>query len=339
VAAWWRRFGTGELEIFTARREGRLAGVLPLHRPALRAPAFKTEPFPLSARAGTHRSTANWHVPKVELLAEDPEVAGELAHAVFSRRAPLVSLAFFSPAKVGYEECRSAAASAGYRTLEQLLPPSPYVEVDGEWESFERSLDSKARSDLRRRRRRLEEAGAVSVEVVDGSERLDELLAEGFDLERSGWKAAQGSAIASRPETAGFYTDVADWAAGRGILRLSFLRCDGRPVAFQFALEDGGVYYFLKGGYDPAYDRFSPARLLVNAMLARAFSTGLARFDFLGGNEPWKDEWKPALQPRVILHAFAPGLRGSFERLVVTHGRPARSAARRRIRRMYGVKR
>ena len=332
VASWWRAFGTGELEIHTVRRGNRLAGVLPLHRPARRAPAFKTEPFPLSARTGTLRATANWQVPKQELLVEDAEAAGELAAAVFDRGAPLVSLAFFGPGQAGFEECLEASRAAGYRALAYRLSPSPYVDIDGDWESYERSLDPKFRADNRRRGRSLEEAGDVSVEVADGTERLDELLVEGFRTEPSGWKAKRGSAIASRPATRGFYTDVARWAAGRGCLRLAFLRVDGRPAAFQLAIEEGGVYYFLKGGFDPAYERFAPARLLVRAMLARAFSTGLARFDFLGGAEPWKLEWTTTCQERLLLHAFAPTARGAFERLALAHGRPLRARARRHLR-------
>src|SRR5207247_10269646 len=69
-----------------------------------------------------------------------------------------------------------------------------------------------------------------TLEVVDGSERLDELLEEGFRVEASGWKSRAGTAIASRPDTRRFYTDVARWASDRGWLRLAFLRLGGRAL-------------------------------------------------------------------------------------------------------------
>ena len=67
-------------------------------------------------------------------------------------------------------------------------------------------------------------------------------------------------------------------------------------------------------------------------MLHRAFDAGLARFDFLGGDEPWKLEWTATCRQRVIVHAFAPSLAGSLERVAITYGRPIRARARRQVR-------
>jgi CelD/BcsL family acetyltransferase involved in cellulose biosynthesis len=332
VAAWWEAFGQGVLEPQTIRTDGRLTALVALYRPAWRAPAFKTEPFPLTARRRTLRATVNWHTPKAGFVAEDASAAGALARALVSRGEQLVSLAFFGPSETGLLEFRTAAESAGYRLLLSTLPPSPYVDVVGEWREYQAGLDGDLLRDLRRRRRRLEDQGDVTFEVADGRERLEALLAEGLTVETSGWKAARGSAISSRDETTRFYTEAARWAAERGWLRLSFLRIDGRAVAFQYGIEDGGVYYFLKGGYDPAFHRFAPGKLLVQAMLNRAFDGGLARFDFLGGDEPWKLEWTATCRERVIVHAFAPSLAGSLERVAITYGRPIRARARRRLR-------
>jgi len=208
----------------------------------------------------------------------------------------------------------------------------PYVAVDGDWPGYERQLSSRLLRDLRRRRRKLETQGTVAVQVLDGRERLGELLAEGFRLESSGWKATGGSAILSRPATQRFYTDVARWASDRGWLRLAFLRVDERPIAFQLGIEEGGTYYFLKGGYDPAYQAAAPAKLLLQAMLQRAHALGLDRFDFVGGDEPWKLEWTDSCRERVLLHAFAPSAAGALERGAVTLGRPARARVRSSLR-------
>ena len=332
IAAWWRAFGTGTLEIETVRESGRLIGVLPLYRPARRAPAFKTEPLPLTARSRTLRATVNWHTPKSGFVAEESAAAEELARTLIARGEQVVSLAFFGPGEVGRDEFRTAAERAGYRLVAAGLPPSPYVDVLGDWSDYERRLDGALLRDLRRRRRRLDEEGVVSFEVADGREDLDDLLAEGVAVEASGWKAARGSAIASREETSRFYAETARWAAARGWLRLGFLRIDGRAAAFQYGIEENGVYYFLKGGYDPAFHRFAPGKLLVQAMLLRAFDAGLVRYDFLGGNEPWKLEWTATCRDRLLLHAFAPSLAGSLERIALSYGRPIRARARRRLR-------
>jgi CelD/BcsL family acetyltransferase involved in cellulose biosynthesis len=255
-----------------------------------------------------------------------------LARALAAQRAPLVSLAFTTESTAGLVAARSELGRAGYRFLDQQLPPVPIVPIDGDWEGFLAGLDPKMLSNLRRRERRLGELGAVSVEVHDGTEGLPALLDEVLRLETSGWKLEGGSAIASRPTTIGFYTEMSRWAAARGILRISLLRCGDRAIACQLGIEDNGVYYFLKGGFDPEFAKYGPSRALVRATLASAFSKGLRCVDFVGGADPWKLEWTSATHDRAIVHAFAPGARGELERLVLTYGRPARAAFRRRLR-------
>lgn len=334
IDLWWRSFGSGRLEVLSVRRDGRVVAVLPLCRPALRTAAFMAEPFPLTSRPGTLRSPANWHSPCSGPLAADAAAMTALAEALAARQAPLVSLSFSGDGVSGLAEARSGLGRVGYRLLEQQLSPVPIVPIDGDWNAYLAGLDAKRLSNQRRRERRLAELGAVSVEVRDGSEGLPELLDEVLRLEPSGWKLSGGSAIASRPATVGFYTELSRWAAARGALRISLLRCGGRAIACQLGIEDGGVYYLLKGGFDPEFAKHAPARALVRATLEDAFAAGLRCVDFVGGADPWKLEWTSTTRDRVVLHAFAPGARGELERLALTYGRPARAAARRRLRKL-----
>jgi CelD/BcsL family acetyltransferase involved in cellulose biosynthesis len=162
----------------------------------------------------------------------------------------------------------------------------------------------------------------VSVEVCDGSERLDERLREGFAVEASSWKGAGGTAISSRPSTRSFYSDVAHWAASLGWLRLAFLRLGGRAIAFQFDLQVDRTYYSLKIGFDPAYERFSPGKLLAYTMVSRAVSSGLVRYELLGTDEPWKYRWTESLHERVALRSFAPSAAGALAWSSHAHLRP-----------------
>jgi CelD/BcsL family acetyltransferase involved in cellulose biosynthesis len=158
--------------------------------------------------------------------------------------------------------------------------------------------------------------------VVADTSSLDQRLADALAIEQSGWKAARGTAISSRPQTQRFYTEVARWAAERDWLRLVFLRLDGRPIAFHFAIEERGVYYALKGGFDPAFHRFSPGQLLIRATLERAFTRGLRRYELLGGDDDYKLRWATGTQERLLFQAFAPTLAGLVDWAVFAHARP-----------------
>ena len=306
LSAWYRAFGEGEPEIVVVRDGDRLVGVCPLVR-----------------RGAALRSPTNWHTPEFGLLSEDDAAARQLAHSIFARAGGTVSLSFVPRGTRDERELRSAAAQARFHVVERSAISSPYAELAADWPAYERGLSKNLRGDVRRRRRRLEEAGTVDVAVERGEERLDQLLDEGFAVEGSGWKTDRGTAIQSSEETRRFYRDVARWAAGRGALRLCFLRLDGRAIAFFLNLEEDGVVYHLKGGYEPASERFSPGKLLHYALVERAFTSGCTRYEFLGADEPYKLQFATGARELLRLEAFPPTARGVAQRVLAERVRPA----------------
>jgi CelD/BcsL family acetyltransferase involved in cellulose biosynthesis len=313
---WWRAFGTGQTCILTVRRQGNLVGVLPLLR-----------------HGRMIASMANEHTPGFDLVANDDDAALELSTALLNLRPARVSLEYFEAEGAGLRSVREAAVAAGYRVVVRDWERPPFVDLDGDWESYEQSLAGKLRRDLARRARRLAGEGSVIFDVRDDAQQLDELLEEGFALEPSGWKASRGTAIVSRPETREFYTGLAQWAVKRGVLRLSFLRLDQRAIAFQLGLEDGGVYYFVKGGYDPEYSRFAPMKLLLRSMLENAFAKGLERFEFLGPPEPFKLEWTSTCHDLKRVELFDRSVRSTGSWMTIAFARPAATRIRELVRR------
>lgn len=306
VAAWWRAFGVGNLEIRTLRRDGRLVAVLPVTR-----------------RYGALRSVTNSHTPRSGLLAEDWSAATELARTLFTGEPRRVSITSLDPVGRSMKACRRAAEKAGYRVVIRPLQRAPYLDIEGNWTEYESRLSRSLVADLRRSRRRLGREGKVYVEIADGLERLEELLREAFAVEASGWKGARRTAIQSCPETQSFYTDVACWAAARHMLRLFFLRLDQRPLAMFYALEERGVCHLLKGGYDPAYRRFSPGKLLMHAVVSHCFSTGLSRIEFHGAAESYKLDWAGAVHERQRFEAFSRSPTGQLAWAAFAYGRSA----------------
>ena len=306
VVPWRRAFGRGRPALVTLWDSDRLRALVPLER-----------------RWGGLRSTANWHTPTFGLLAEDEAAAQELAHALLGARPRRISLYFVQEGHAHFDACRSAARVAGYRTTSRVLERSPYVDTSGDWSTYEDSLARKMKTEMRRRRRKLEGLGEVTMSVHDGRTRLGPLLEEGFRVEAAGWKASKGSAIMSRPETALFYTDVARWAAEEGTLRLGFLRCGGRAIAFDFAVETGGVHYLLKTGIDPEFARFGPGMLIRREMIEGAFKSDVHTYDFLGRDDAWKMQWARHTHERLLFQAFRPGAGGSLDGAAFRYGRPA----------------
>lgn len=304
-SVWWQAFGTGELELIVLRRNGQLAGVLPLER-----------------RRGVLRGLANYHSPGFGAITEDRLALGALCERAAVRARRRLSLALIDTTGPFMAEAAAAAALTGRRVLTRPMQRTPEIEIAGDWEAYLAGLAGGFRKELRRLRRRLEELGSVDFEVSDGHTDLDGRLGELFTVEATGWKAELGTAIASRPETHRFYQELARWASRRGALRLLVLRLDGEAIAFDYALEAEGVRYMLKGGFDPRYARVSPGILLLQDGLRHAFESGVARVELGGGADSYKLRWSTAVRERDLLQAFPLNPIGFLDWMAFAVGRP-----------------
>jgi CelD/BcsL family acetyltransferase involved in cellulose biosynthesis len=199
---------------------------------------------------------------------------------------------------------------SGARASVRALGESPTIDVASTWAEYRRTISSRARSIERELRRLGRRQGPVDVVDIRGGPDLDRYIDIGFDLEGSGWKARDGTAIVSRRDTAAFYRELCHWAAARGVLRLSFLRAGRQAIAFDLSLESGGVVSTLKGGYDPRYRSYGPGVMLTYETIRRLFDERVARYELLGESETFKQSFTTAGRGQATLYAARADTRG-----------------------------
>ena len=181
----------------------------------------------------------------------------------------------------------------------------PRIDLDESWIEPERHLNSGRRSDLRRLRKVAAKSGAIQIEIINPRpEELIPLLDEAYEVEASGWKAAEGSALALDPRRGPFLRRYAAAACERGLLRLCFLRLGARAAAVQIAIEVAHGFWLLKIGYREEFARCSPGTLLMCETIAYAAKAGLRSYEFLGTDESWLHMWGPLISPCVSVGAY-----------------------------------
>ena len=285
IVAWCRAFG-GRLHTIEHRFRDELVGLVPV-----------------LVSGSAVRLPSNWHTPLSGSLASDADVARGLAATLAKSGVERLSL---WPLDSDDRLVASwADTAAGFRLVTRQVFASPFVVTSDGWDTYLSTLSRKAFGEMRRRRRRLEEGARVWLDVRDGREELDRLLDEGFAIEGSGWKDKIGTSIALSPAADRFYRDVARWAADKGWLRLAFLRRDDKAIAFDYCLEHDRRHYLVKTGYRPEFSQHGPGAMLRLAMLERAFRSGIASYEFLGGEAPWKRTWTTSSRVRLRIDAFA----------------------------------
>ncbi|MFC5993591.1 GNAT family N-acetyltransferase [Pseudonocardia hispaniensis] len=289
LRAWAAAFGrASHLRLLTVERDGELAAALPL----------------LAGRWAL-RSPTNSETPLFCPIAADAEAAGRLADLLLTAGRGVVDLDALAPQETASRTLLEEVAHSGVSVLRRPLRQSPYIDVGGDPAAFQRGLSKNRRHGLRRLTNRLRDAGEVTFEVHDGRAGLEGLLRDGFRLEARPWKRAAGSAILSRPAALRFYTAVARWAAAQDILRLAFLRLDGRPIAFGYTIQQHSTLYFLKLGMDDAYQRFGPGVVFTQRLIDHAFAQpGLTQLDLLGENEQYKADFASGTHEQLRLQIF-----------------------------------
>jgi CelD/BcsL family acetyltransferase involved in cellulose biosynthesis len=296
LAAWAGAFGkAGALRALTVHRGGRLVGVLPVL-----ASRF---------RVGT---PLNGETALIAPVVADAEAAGELAEWLLARRVPVDLDGVLAEDPVT-AAVRDGAGRVGTPVLEAHRCSSPYIGTVGDPASFLKGLSKNRRRGLTRLQNRLEETGEVVFEIDDGRDGdLAAKLAEGFRLEAREWKLAAGSAILSSTASVAFYTAGARWAAVEGLLRLAFLRVDGRAIASGYCLQQGRTLSFLKLGMDDELAKLGPGVLITKYLVEHAHTEAeVEELDLLGENAPWKADLASGVREQVRLRVYpTPGVGG-----------------------------
>jgi CelD/BcsL family acetyltransferase involved in cellulose biosynthesis len=132
-------------------------------------------------------------------------------------------------------------------------------------EFWNAALSKERRHQIERRRKRLRAAIGAEPSLVDRAgdpEAIEDFLR----LEASGWKGREGTALASRDDTAAFFREWAVRAASTGTLHVFCLGGSDKPVAIQCAVRLGDTLCLYRIAFDEEYARFGPGVLLTTAL-------------------------------------------------------------------------
>lgn len=246
----------------------------------------------------------------IDFLCADAAAATRLANSLVETGLPVL----FN--RISADSPTVAAMRNAYRSRGVIIgrpaDDYPYIALDDSWTTPEKHLNSGRRSDLRRARKIAASMGEVSALVLSPKPgELRPLLEEAYRVEAAGWKAQQGSALATDAMRGSFYSRYAAAACERGILRLCCLHIGGQTAAVQLAIEAASSFWLLKIGYSEEFARCSPGMLLTLETIRYAAEAGLRSYEFLGTVEPWTRVWTPLARRCISLRAYPLSFHGA----------------------------
>ena len=216
--------------------------------------------------------------------AESVAAARAVAQWVARERPPRVLLEYVPEDTPTLDAFSAVLADAGFVVTRERLVTSPRIALAPDFETYIQSLGKKERHELRRKLRRFEAAPGTSFRWAAEHER-PAVLDRFFALHRlaKGEKAAFMTA-----EMEQFFRDVADALAPLGRLRLGVVRAHDEDAAVLFGFAYGDTLAVYNAAYDPALGRLSIGIASQALAIRDAIAQGVATYDLLRGDEPYK---------------------------------------------------
>ncbi len=257
VALWIEQFGAGRrVRLITVRQGDRLVGILPLVGRDLgrMVPVGDLSLNPWSANG--------------ELLLDETAgtvaIAEHLADAMGNLPWPLL---WFEMVPYQTKRWTNLAEALVNRGMEVDVRPGfeiGRVSLQKPFDDYLAGRSKNLQRSIRKDLKRLESKGRVEVRLFDHlkPDELDDAMRRAFALEDSGWKGRAGTSVLRNRGIFEFYRRQAKYFARQDSLRLAFLECGGREIAFELGWFGKGVYHSFKVGYDEDYREFGPGHLL-----------------------------------------------------------------------------
>ena len=179
----------------------------------------------------------------------------------------------------------SIARNRGYEVLCHPEDVSLELDLPATWDEYLATLDKKQRHEIRRKLRRLWEAGNVEHRCVEVGQEVEDYLdvfLKLFSLSRD----EKASFMNPKMET--FFRSLAKAMAEIGLLRLGLIQLDEVPMAMTMGFDYNDSHYLYNSAYDPQFNYLSVGLLCKVLCLKESIEKGRKKWDFLKGGEPYK---------------------------------------------------
>lgn len=164
-----------------------------------------------------------------------------------------------------------------------------WIDITGDFDGYWAARGKNLRQNMRKQRNRLAAEGVTCrMRVLNDPSDMAAALVRYGELESSGWKADEGTAIHADNLQGRFYRELLEHGARVSEAVVYEYLFDDRTVAMNLCLLRAGVLVVLKTSYDETQKAFSPAFLLREEELQAIFAEQrITRIEYYGRLMDW----------------------------------------------------
>ena len=194
-----------------------------------------------------------------------------------------------------------------------MVKPTGGITFD---EYLNQKLGPKSRKSLNYDKRALEKAGDVCWEDYDQFEEVRSVMPASCLVELQSHKNMENAGLYSIRGKRGFFFELLPELAKSDEVRISFLRVNDHPVAWQLELLCPGFSYLHHLAFDEAWKKYSPGKQLLFKSMERCWKEGRV-FDFLPAPFAYKESYTNQSEPAHELHWIRKSVRGRVARKLI----------------------
>ena len=185
-----------------------------------------------------------------------------------------------------------ALARRGVPTQTFANERCPRTKLLGTWDATLAAWKLDHRRELRRRRRNLEKAAHIELEIRGDPTTIEADMAEFIAMHQERWTASGHRGALAVDRVQRFHLDAARALSRRGWTFLAFLRVDGQRAGVVYGFRFRGELSIYLTGMRDVRDlrRHSPGRVLAGLCMEHAAGEGVSTYDFMRGSEQYKYE-------------------------------------------------
>ena len=177
------------------------------------------------------------------------------------------------------------AETKGYQLSCKKLDLSYEMELPDSWDDHLLLLKGKQRHEIRRKLRRLEEAGKVSYRIVEDPAGVKAEIETFFKLFKM---SRNDKEMFMTEEMTSFFRSLAQTLAEEKMLKLFFLDFNDTPAAAVICFEYESGIYLYNNGFDISFRSLSVGIMSKVFTIQNSIQNGKRKYDFLKGAETYK---------------------------------------------------
>ena len=274
LKVWWQNFGVdNELHLISVRDSEQVIGVAPLQ-----------------LKGDTASIVGGENVCDYLDFIVTPGKENEFFHILLDdlqkkKNIRKLDLGLVRPDSLVISRLADIARNRGMAVKIQQVDVSYEMDLLSTWDGYLDTLNTKQRHEVRRKLRRLNEAGDARYRLLKDRTEIENSFVyfmQLFSLAREDKASFMTSQMAS------FFYSLAAATAEIGILRIGMLEFKGQPVAAVMCFDYNNRLYLYNSGFNPEYESLSVGLNSKVLCIRESIEERKNRFEFLKGNEVYK---------------------------------------------------